>query len=105
MGSEVVPCQGRQKGMIASLATMLPHGWMDGRYKKDGWNALLQLVSLSVNTTCLKMVTFLDVAVSDFDTFMLHTQTHAIQLSLALMDLVCFHPLAFIITLLPSTIR
>lgn len=37
MAWEVVPCQRGEKGMIALLNITLPHGQMDGRYKKDGW--------------------------------------------------------------------
>lgn len=107
MGSEVVVCQWRQERTIALLAMMLPHGWMDERYKKDGWErsaTTAKLASLSVNTTGWNTVawwTWFDVVALP----KLHTHTCEEKFSLAVMDLACLHPLAFIITLLPSTIR
>lgn len=101
------------EGRRAWLLCSRPHRHMDGwKDKKDVWKDIRPsctrpagLFGCHPHTVTLSSVIFLDaVAVSDFSgglsyTFVKHIRFPKQQLSLALMDLACLHPLAFLITL------
>lgn len=111
IGSEVVTCHWGERGMIASLATT----WKD-RKKKDGWKdgdspptaapVPSGLFGCHPHTVVLSSVIFLDFpslflifAAASAARLVKHVRFPEQQLSLALMDLACLHPLAFLITL------
>lgn len=85
--------------------------WMDGRYKKDGYSPPRRLSCTRPNglfgchphAVGLSSVIFLDGCFwfcGGFGhAFVKHIRFPEQQLSLTLMDLVCLHPLAFLITL------
>lgn len=98
--------EGRRAQLLFSLWCCHMDGWMEDIKKMDG-SALPQLLSwpLWVSTSpgwkTVAWWTWFDVVALP----KLHTHTCEEKFSLAVMDLVCHRPLAFIITLLLSTIR